>query len=695
MRKFVLSFFSIVLASSSFGEVPPEVKQDYTPPRASIGYGNTLFESANEYCMHCHYDLHDTWSKSMHANSWQDPIFQKLYQAFLKYMVMNKLGATGPTGTFTEATAEKLGKICLGCHAPNALYSQDFKIEIEEVSQVGPEQNLYSSFDPNLLSILYATNQGNGKTYKISYHIGNPNNREGINCALCHSIEEIKMAHPGDTYTLTAPIKIGPIGPIVFDAGTVLHYGDLKEMNAFFKIVGPEMYLEYYDTRNSQKIRDGRFRIKPIFLYGVAGIYYAGGPYYGPFGVTALDNIEDDDATDREAIANNSGFLPEKNHYYEYVKTLCLSCHQRSAGTIDQNPDNTLGLFMELCTTFNAIDQNPESTEYTPKCTKCHMEARDGILINQWKKEGVAWDIDAIPTDGIKKIAQEGIFYSHGFEGASYPDKVASGMEIKILDLSVEDGKVKVKYHLKNKTAHMFPGAHPMRRVITILKVYDKEGNPLKLLSATGISDFQDVVYTYNKEGFAQEINVEVKKRDETVDFLGKVPDLEGDTVCSQWIDFDIQTSTGTKRIIDECDKTQYKFARVYGRELFDINTGIIQPGFAANTSKDNRLSPNEIEIYEVEFELPEGVDKDGIKAELKAYYHKIGATGIVPVTEDEWIDLEAVEAQSLPVYVTGEVSKTIDSGGGCTLSSRYTDAGLILSLIAVLGIFIIRKRNN
>ncbi len=692
MKKLITSGLLILGLTNTYAAVPPEVKADYTPPKASVGYGKTVFESANQYCMHCHYDLHDTWSKSMHGNSWKDPIFQKLYQAFLKYMVSNKLGKSGPTGTFTINTAKNVGKVCLGCHAPNALYSKDFKLEIEEVSEAGQEENLFSSFNPALETVLYAKNTSNGKTYKITYHIGHENNREGINCAMCHSIEQIKMAHPGDKYILSSPIKAGPIGPVIFEAGTQLEFENEKHRNAFFKIVGPEIYQDYGDTRNSQKVRDGRFRLKPIPLDGSDGkTHYAGGPYYGPYGITATENIADDDDTDRMYIADTSGYKVPENHYNEYAKTLCLSCHQRSSGTIDKNPDNELKMFMELCTTFNAIDQNPHSTDYTPKCTKCHMEARKGILINKWKKENEPWDIDKIPTEGIKEIMQAGIFHSHRFEGASSPEKVASGMEVKITDLYVENGKVKVKYYIKNKTAHMFPGAHPMRRVITILKVYDKDGNPLKLLSATGKTEFQDVVYTYKKDSFAKEIKVEVKKRDKQVEFLGKVKDINGE-VCSQWIDFDINSKTGTKKIIDECEKTLYRFARVYGRELLDINTQTIKPGFAANTARDNRLTPNEVEIYEVEFELPENVNTRDIKAELRAYYHKVGATGMIPLTKDQWIDLSAAQSQKLPIYKTGEDIKSIDSGSGCVLGSRYFDVGIISLLLSIFALFIVRR---
>ena len=695
MRNFLLLIVLFLFTKLSFSAVPPEVKQDYTPPKAQTGYGNTLFESANQFCQHCHYDLHETWQNSMHGNSWKDPIFQKLYQKFLKFVVSQKVGLSGPTGTFDLNVAKKVGKVCYSCHAPAALYSQDIKLTIEEVQQKGQEVNLYNQFNPDNETILYATNKNDGKTYKITYHIGNPNNREGINCALCHSIEEIKMAHPGDTYTLASPIKTSPIGNTIYPAGYTLRFDNDVERNAFFKLIGPEIYQDYADTRNSQKVRDGRFRIKPIPLDGTDGnIHYAGGPYYGPFGVTALDNIVDNDATDRRGIANTSGFSVPDNHYNNFAKTLCLSCHQRSAGTIDKNPENTQNLFMELCTTFNAIDQNPDDTQYTPKCTKCHMEKRTGILINKWKQENVPWDLNEIPTEGIRNIQSQGIFFSHQFEGASSPSKVSSGVELKIKSMTVEGNKVKVEYYIKNKTAHMFPGAHPMRRVFTILKVYDGKGNPLRVLSAEGKTEFQDVLYTYYNEGFAEEIKVSVKKRNQPVEFLGKVEDINGQ-VCSQWIDFDMDTKTGTKRIIDICDNDLYAFSRVYGRELFDIQTGVIKPGFAANTTKDNRLAPNEVEIYTVYFELPENAEINGLKAELKGYYHKTGATGIVPTNEKSWIDLDQAKQMELPIYLlsTDTTIYSESSGdGGCSLGNK-TDFGLIVGLIVIFSLILYRNK--
>lgn len=566
-----------------------------------------------------------------------------------------------------------------------ALYSKDFKLTIEEVESVGQEENTFKNFNPDLETVLYAINKNTGKTYKITYHIGNPNNREGISCALCHSIEEIKMAHPGSTYTLSNPLKAGPIGPILYPAGYTLHFDDEKERNAYFSIVGPEFYSDYGDTRNSQKVKDGRFRIKPIPLDGQNGkTHYAGGPYYGPYGLTALDNVADDDETDRQAIANTSGFRVPENHYNKYAKTLCLSCHQRSAKTIDKNPENTLGLFMELCTTLNAIDPTPEPTAFTPKCTTCHMEERKGILINKWKRENEPWDINKIPTEGIKELMRRSIFASHRFEGASSPDKVRSGVEVRITSVNVVNDKVEVKYYIKNKTAHMFPGAHPMRRVITILKAYDENGNELPLIEAYGFTKFEDVEYFYNKPGFAKPIRVQIKKRENPVTFLGKVEDVNG-KVCSQWID------STSKLITDECDKPLTRFVRIYGRELINLQTASIAPGFSANTSRDNRLAPTEVEYYKVYFELPENY-YGSVKAVLKAYYHKVGASGIVPLSADGFINLDEAKSKKLPIYLLHSVEAVYEPSGddgGCN-TTNFKFIGL-LAVIILLRRFLIR----
>ena len=95
----ILSFSQVSMATDSgrtelSGPGEPEVI-------AGTGYEHTLFDSAENKCQHCHNDLYDTWKTSMHAKSWEDPIFQSKYQDFLRLQA-SKIGATGPTGTIQQ-----------------------------------------------------------------------------------------------------------------------------------------------------------------------------------------------------------------------------------------------------------------------------------------------------------------------------------------------------------------------------------------------------------------------------------------------------------------------------------------------------------------------------------------------------------------------------------------------------------------
>ena len=213
---------------------------------AGTGYEHTLFDSADKKCQNCHNDLYDTWKKSMHAKSWVDPIFQSKYQDFLRLQA-SKIGATGPTGTYgtgpaeddgvtyLKGTIQKTGQVCIKCHAPTAFYSGDYKITLKEVGDQNAdpdayakakgqidgyeskEDNLAPAYNPDEEATVVSMAR-TGKVYTVSYHIGNSHNREGINCAFCHSIETVRMFNDVDgdkgQYTLATPIKMGPIGPI-------------------------------------------------------------------------------------------------------------------------------------------------------------------------------------------------------------------------------------------------------------------------------------------------------------------------------------------------------------------------------------------------------------------------------------------------------------------------------------------------
>ena len=106
---------------------------------AGTGYGHTLFDSADNKCQHCHNDLYDTWNRSMHAKSWEDPIFQSKYQDFLRLQA-SKIGVVDPrTGDeYLPKMIQKSGQVCVKCHAPTAFYSSDYKITLKEVG----DQNL-------------------------------------------------------------------------------------------------------------------------------------------------------------------------------------------------------------------------------------------------------------------------------------------------------------------------------------------------------------------------------------------------------------------------------------------------------------------------------------------------------------------------------------------------------------------------
>ena len=107
---------------------------------AGTGYEHTLFDSADKKCQHCHNDLYDTWKTSMHAKSWEDPIFQSKYQDFLRLQA-SKIGATGPTGEYKEGTIQKTAQVCVKCHAPTAFYSNDYKITLTEVGDQNTDPN--------------------------------------------------------------------------------------------------------------------------------------------------------------------------------------------------------------------------------------------------------------------------------------------------------------------------------------------------------------------------------------------------------------------------------------------------------------------------------------------------------------------------------------------------------------------------
>jgi len=734
---------------------------------ANTGYQHTLFDSAEQKCQHCHNDLYDTWKTSMHAKSWKDPIFQSKYQDFLRLQA-SKIGAVGPTGTYQEATIQKTGRVCIKCHAPTAYYSDDYKISLTEVGDQNADPNAYADAKATMESnIAPAYNPANeatvvsmaktGKVYTVSYHIGNNHNREGINCAFCHSIETVRMMNDVDgdlgQYTLKSPMKAGPIGPVVRNAGDTLMYSPFAhepDMNAFFALIGPEKYNDTGDTPKQagdfdvDKKADGRYTMKSTPTGcndpddadgdGDKECHYTGGPFYGPFGVTGTTNSRDDDATDRASLvkqdfvdavyADHGDKFESKHHFAAYGKSLCLSCHQRSSLALNPESNGIPGVqpgddqFLELCSTWTAmsdgIGDNYTDTEASPKCQNCHMEPLDGkTVLHQWDQPDTLFTLAdnpeltehfLPPSDGgtVGPVA-EGYLNNHAFMGANTADfgtaKIRTGFESGI-DVELDDGDLTVDTFLQNKTAHMFPGAHPMRRVATRVVVTDADGNKLAFKKAKGKSKFKDVtnqlaVLDGNtiKAGF-DEVRVDYNKNRDIV-IQGYTPDLvnKGEYVSSQkmdqtlydWVSPDatvtgsapvetapgvwaIKGQTTTKKIVDIEGAVDH-FTRIYGRETgkrAGDGTHVVRPGFDSNIATDNRLMPNEREQYAITYDVEDAVFPLSVK--YKVYYLKKGASGKFPAGPDGFYETSSAyqdpaKRKKLAIFAVYDETITVDEG--------------------------------
>ncbi len=722
---------------------------------AGTGYTHTLFDSADNKCQHCHNDLYDTWKTSMHAKSWKDPIFQSKYQDFLRLQV-SKIGAVGPTGEYKEATVQKTAQVCIKCHAPTAYYSSDYQLTLTEVGDQNTDPNAFESakslqtnlapkYNPALKATISSMAK-TGKVYTLSYHIGNSHNREGINCSYCHSVETVRMMNDVDgdlgQYTLAKPMKMGPIGPQVRAAGETLHYSpdaSTADMNAFFALVGPEKYKDLsaspkdaasYDLA---KMADGRYTMKSIPTGCKStneegeptDCHYTGGPFYGPFGVTGVSNSRDDDVTDRAAlvkpefeaaVASAHGDKNESKHQFAaYGKALCLSCHQRSSLALNPESNGVAGLqvgddqFLELCSTWTAmsdgVGNNYEDSASSPKCQKCHMEPlANKTVLHKWDnpselftaEDGVTEHFD--PESGVGPVA-EGYLNNHAFMGANKADfglvKIQSGFEAG-METEQDDNKLIVKTYLQNKTAHMFPGAHPMRRALTRVVVTDADGNKLSFKKAKGKSKFKNItnqlaVLSGNEilEGH-EEVRVDYNK-DRNIQIQGYTPDLSsrGEVVNSQYMDAtrvdwispdatvtdSVATETApgvwgvkgltTVKKIKELEGSVDHFTRIYGRETGKRNaegTHVVRPGFDSNIATDNRLKPNEKEKYTIVYNTKGASFPLTVK--YKVYYMKKGASGKFPTAEDGFLNtsLPSSTLKKLAIYEVFAAEQQITS---------------------------------
>jgi hypothetical protein len=700
-----------------------------------IGYEHTLFDSADYKCQHCHNEIYDTWKTSMHAKSWSDPIFQGAHQDFLRTHI-TKIGSN-PTGEreYTTTIFKGAAKTCVKCHAPAALYSGDFQVSIDPLPISGSvattkeftrakavhEVNLASTaqYDHTRPTTVVATS-ADGKLYKATYHIGHLANQEGINCSTCHTIETIRMINEDGAdsgmYTLAKDMRVGPHGPVKKASGETLVYnadGSSTDMNYYFRLLGPEIYTDYHNTPKStgefdggngnSKKSDGRYVFSNRDISDPEGeTHYTGGPFYGPFGYTGTFNSNADDATDRAAHVNPNFDKDTNNHFGNYANALCLSCHQRSAGSFSQDSG-----FMELCTTWMAISDgvgnNYEETYTSPKCQRCHMpRLADKRVLHQWANPDALFTRDDIeltahfdPNDTTTNATNNPVIgewlSDHGFAGANqmgtanFLAKIKSGFEAR-LNTTTSDGVLNVTTMLKNKTAHMFPGSHLKRRVLSRVVVTNDKGEKVSFNAATGISSFDTIENSvvpgekYATIDATGKATVTVGYDSErSITFQGQVPDLDGSAVTSQQFSGTEVTVTAPDKAVknqslDEngrivgtlknaaiVDSSNLQhFTRIYGHETGKMINGefVVRPGFGSKkVGSDNRLLPNETETYSLTYD---GLTSGTYTVTYKIYYLQKGSNGAFPQADNGFLDEQENIQKKLLISEVGSYSEKV-----------------------------------
>ncbi len=708
------------------------------------GFGKTLFDSAEKKCQHCHNELYDTWASSMHGQSWKDKIFQSKMQDFFRVHIA-KIGED-KTDVGGRVYTEKIfikgsSQTCIKCHAPSAYYAGDFNVELKVLKESGvttedlmnakidEERNTVLSpvFDPSKATSIVSIG-ANGKLYKATYQIGHKANREGINCAFCHSIETIRLMKEDGVdlgqYTLAENLRVGPHGSIEREAGERLVYSvdaTHKDMNEFFRLWGPEKYQNSAKTPkkaadfDKNKTKDGRYVMVSKDINGTSGrVHFTGGPFYGPYGITGSSNENSSDETNRTAQINSNYHVEENNHFNNYGKALCLSCHQRSAGAKVPAFAEGKGQFMELCSTWNVVSNgggtNYNDIDESPKCQKCHMPRVEGTVLHEWARPDKLWTKESNPNltahfdpldssieDGDNPVRDKWL-NSHAFLGASKTGhktsviaKIKSGFDAS-LEVEKREGILTVLTRLTNKTAHMFPGAHPMRRVLTRVIVTDINGSRVPFQAAIGNSTFANVINKVEPlEGKklhssaiqGGEVKVDYNP-ERLIIFPAKSADLNGSSVKSQKfsgakvvvispddtvkeqevVDGKIRGVVTNAAIVDSNVTTD--FTRIYGHEtgkkidkngnLSATGTFVVRPGFDANmVGSDNRLTPNETETYRLTYDIS---GQKGISVTYKVYYMQKGANGLFIEADDGFLDKEKSDAKRL--LVSEVFSKTI-----------------------------------
>ncbi len=686
---------------------------------AGTGYQHTVFDSAKEKCQHCHNDLYDTWTQSGHSTAWKGPIFQGQFQNVMRARITQLNLSSDATKVQNHKKFKGRVQFCVKCHAPAAWYSKDIKIDLEEIPLAAGETltkaklgELKTANESNLAGPNFDSTQpttvvgfdNQGKVFKSTLHIGHAHNREGVNCAYCHSIETVRMlgenGDDGGQYKLAKTLPNSG-----FSAGDVLHYnkdGENREMNSFFRFAAAEIYSDYGNTPkvladfDKDKVADGRHTIKSIVIG-----QHTGGPFYGPFGVTGTKNRNPADTVDRAALVKTSFTAdPEAKHFEAQSKALCLSCHQCAMGRKDTDPDNP-NHFNTGCAIWQANSHfdnatNNNDVAESPKCVKCHMErVANKTVLHKWNKpaelftiaDGVTSHFDPAGTIGP---VPEKYLNNHAFM-ATKIGKYGSGKLKSAVDATLTANKVGstvvVNASLFNKTGHFFPGTMPMRRALMRVIATDSAGNKLNLVKASGTSTFEDVshkVETLPGETVLAGYDIVTRKAPvQAVVFSGQTPDLDGSDVNSQKFGSEVVTFTSphpagfpgplggatpteivnatdptknvwryqgkikVRKIVDNTT-TSDNFTRIYGYQMISNSggTAVIRPGMDSTGVEATSLSPNERENYTVEFDAT-GVTGP-ITVTYKAYYMTKGANTQFPTATDGFLDAAKSKAAKL-----------------------------------------------
>lgn len=362
---------------------------------------------------------------------------------------------------------------------------------------------------------------------------------------------------------------------------------------------------------------------------------------------------------------------------------------------------------MELCSTQMAVttgtDTASNDTLSSPKCQKCHMERIEGKVLHRWADPATLWTkavnpgltahFDPSDPDGLgdENPVSAGWLNSHAFLGASKTGhKTSATAKIKsgfaaTLSQSVSNNTLSVTTTLQNKTAHMFPGAHPMRRVLTRVIVTDGSGAKINLSSATGLSTFTNTANSVQPlsgktlhSSALSSVSVN-NNGSENLDFPGKVVDLNGTAVTSQKFDPTQMIIAGTDSTISSQTVTNgltegnvsvaaittsadaSNFTRIYGHETGKKYGGIfvVRPGFDSNmVASDNRLSPNETESYTLNYDI---TGKTGVSVTYKVYYMQKGANGKFITDSSGFLDQAASDAKKLLVTEVFTDTKTVN----------------------------------